>query len=76
MAQRITIDLTKNPETADVVADLEVGDAVEVNTTIVSKDDQTLVLEVEEVVVGDEGTETPDAMEGGEEPVTDVSEEV
>lgn len=49
MAQKITIDLKKNPDVASVVADMEVGAPLEVSTTIASKDDQTLVLEVEDV---------------------------
>lgn len=77
MAQRIQIDKKKNPEAASVVADLEVGARVEVITTIAAQDDQTLTLEVEEVVAGEEDTETAPAMEDEEtdaEPTDDAEE--
>lgn len=69
MAQRITIDLNKNKDAASAVADLQPGDEVEVITTIVSKDDQSLVLEVEEVV------ESNSAEESEETPAEEAAEE-
>ncbi|MCW5549985.1 MAG: hypothetical protein KIT44_13560 [Opitutaceae bacterium] len=49
MRQRITIDLNNNPEAVGVVADMEPGDRVELAGSIVSKDDQSLVLELDEI---------------------------
>lgn len=50
MSQVIQIDLNKNKPVADVVADLQPGDEVEVICTIKAKDDQTLSLELVQVV--------------------------
>jgi hypothetical protein len=66
MSQRLTIDLNQNPEVKNLVSDMEVSDRVKLETTIVSKDDQTLVVELEEASEGSE----PEANETTEtEPV-------
>ena len=53
MSQRLTIDLKKNPEVADLIADMEVGSYVNLSTSIVAKDEQTLTLELEEATTGE-----------------------
>ena len=45
--QRITIDLKKNPKVAEMIADLEPADSLFAELTIVSKDEQSLVVEIE-----------------------------
>lgn len=45
--QTIVVDLTRQPEIADLVADMEPGDTVTLRTSIKSKDDQSLLLTVE-----------------------------
>lgn len=60
MAQRITIDLTQNPEVKNLVSDMQVSDRVKLETSIVSKDDQTLILELEEADTGSEAPEETD----------------
>ncbi len=61
---KLPIDLKKNPEVASLVADMEVGATVRLETTIKSKDEQTLVLVLESATAG-EATATDD--EGDEE---------
>lgn len=63
MSQRLTIDLTKNPEVAQLVSDMEVGAAVKLETTIYSKDEQSLVLELEEADAGDGSKDDGDEAE-------------
>lgn len=58
--QRIQIDLKKNPELASLVSDMPVGAWVELQTSIVAKDDQTLTVEIEECA---EGAETEEVEE-------------
>lgn len=43
----ITIDLTKNPELAALVADKQPGDWIELRASIKAKDDQTLTARLE-----------------------------
>ena len=47
--QVITVDLKKNPEIADFVADKEPGDSVCLYGTIKSLDDQSLAITVDEI---------------------------
>ncbi len=47
MAARFTVDLKKNPEVADVVSNLGIGDEVEVVSTIVAMDEQSITLEID-----------------------------
>jgi preprotein translocase subunit YajC len=73
--QTLTIDLKREPEIADLVADLQPGDPVLLHTTIKAMDDQTLTLTLEEAEEGqanpdagneladDESTETPGATD-------------
>ena len=42
--QTITIDLKKNPDVADLVADMDPGTSICLTTSIKAKDDQTLTL--------------------------------
>lgn len=58
--QRLTIDLKKNPDVAKLVADLEPSDCIYAELCIVSKDDQSLVVEIEAT------GETPSDLEGDE----------
>jgi len=44
--QRLTLDLKKNPEVADLVADLEPADKIDACFRIVSKDDQSVIVEL------------------------------
>lgn len=67
MAQKLTIDLKKNPKVADVVSEMQPGDPIKVMGSIVHMDDQSLVIEVDEVVeVG-----APDVDEEDGEPSED-----
>lgn len=59
--QRITIDLKKNPKVAELIADLEPADCLYAELTIVSKDDQSLVVEIEAA------SETAADLEGKDE---------
>lgn len=43
----VTIDLTKNPELAALVADKQPGDWIELRASIKAKDDQTLTARLE-----------------------------
>jgi hypothetical protein len=66
--QSLTLDLTKTPEIADAVADMEPGDEVCLHATIKSLDAQTLVVTVEELSVPKEEEEKDDKLpEGGNE---------
>lgn len=47
--QRLTLDLAKNKELADLISDMEPGDSIYAELSIVAKDDQTLTAEVEAV---------------------------
>ena len=61
--QRITIDLKKNPKIAELIADLEPADCLYAELTIVSKDEQSLVVEIEaasETAADLEGKDTDD----------------
>jgi hypothetical protein len=64
--QTIIVDLTKTPEIADAVADMEPGSEVCLHGTIKSLDDKTLVVTVEELSVPKEEDETK-LPEGGNE---------
>lgn len=50
----VTIDLKKNADIADLLADMSPGDGVNLKTTIKSLDDQTAVLTVEEATQGED----------------------
>jgi len=58
--QRINIDLNKNPEVAELIADMEVGDEIVIRGTIHHKDDQTLKVELDEVDAGEPSEEEYD----------------
>lgn len=47
--QQVIIDLAKSPDIADAMADAQPGDEVCLRGVIKSKDDQTLVVTVQEV---------------------------
>lgn len=64
--QSLTVDLNKNPEVKDAIADCEPGEELCIHCTIKSKDDQTLVVTMEEVSIpGDERYK--DKKDGGNE---------
>lgn len=67
--QTILIDLKKNPDIADLVADMQPGDAIDLHGTIKSLDDQTLEITIEEASKGKEepAPETPEPAEPGDE---------
>lgn len=74
--QRITIDLKKNPKIAELIADLEPADCLYAELTIVSKDEQSLVVEIEaasETAADLEGKDTDD--EADDEADDDADEE-
>ena len=74
--QRITIDLKKNPKIAELIADLEPADCLYAELTIVSKDEQSLVVEIEaasETAADHEGKDTDD--EADDEADDDADEE-
>lgn len=72
-AQQISIDLNKNPDVADVVRDLAPGQFVELQLSVVHKDDQTVVLEIEEVDVGAESEEVEEDESPAPSPAEDAS---
>lgn len=47
--QRLTLDLSKNKELADLISDMEPGETIYAELSIVAKDDQSLTTEVEAV---------------------------
>lgn len=47
--QRLTIDLKKNAEVADLVSDKQPGDRIMAELSIVSMDEQSLVVELDSV---------------------------
>lgn len=61
----ITLDLNKNPDLKDLVATMSVGDQVRLETSIKSKDDQTLTLTLESAEEGE-------AMESDEDEDEDL----
>jgi hypothetical protein len=66
--QKLTIDLKKNTKVADLVADLEPGESIFAELSIVSKDEQSLVVEID--AVGD----TPGDLDGDDEADDDGDE--
>lgn len=50
--QVITIDLVKDPEIKDLIADMQPGDLVDLHCSIKAMDDQTLTLTVTEASEG------------------------
>ena len=76
--QRLTIDLKKNPDVAKLVADLEPSDYIYAELCIVSKDEQSLVVEIEatgETASDLEGDETEsDESDDGDEPESKESD--
>lgn len=78
MSSRFIIDLNKNEEVAALLADLNVGDKVEVIASIVTKDDQTATFEVEEVdeapsnAGADDNDDGEDDEEGEDSPALKV----
>jgi hypothetical protein len=68
MSQRLSIDLKKNPEVAELISDMEPGAKVNLTTAIYSKDEQTLVLELEEA---EAGTEAADDLESNDDNADD-----
>jgi hypothetical protein len=65
MPQKIVIDLNKNKEVADVVADLSPGDKCYIKGSVAALDKQTLTVELEEV--SDSPSFTAESEEEGEE---------
>lgn len=55
--QRFSIDLERNEEAARLAADVEPGARLNATLSVVSKDDKTLVVELEEI---EEPAETED----------------
>jgi hypothetical protein len=75
--QAVTIDLTKSPDIAAEVADLEPGDSVTLHASIKSLDAQTLVVTVEELSVdGESEDEEPTESDLAESPGMIVLDEV
>lgn len=68
---KLTIDLKANPDVADLVAAMQVGEKVRLDTTIQAKDDQTLTLTLDEASEGekskDESEDSPDADEADDD---------
>ena len=70
---KIIIDLKKQTEVADLVATLEPGDTIILETTIQAKDDQTLTLSLVSATTA-EGEEAAEEPEKGEGNPTDLAE--
>ena len=51
--QKLTLDLKKNPEVANLVATMEPGDTIILETSIQAKDDQTLTLSLDSATSAD-----------------------
>lgn len=75
MAQKITIDLKKNLEVADLVADLEPSAKVFLRTAIASKDEDTLVLQLEEASDTHDGLAEDDTDDEDEDDEEDEDED-
>lgn len=70
----VTIDLNANKDVRDFVMDKEPGDLVALQCSIVSKDQQTLTVRIEDVEEGTEKeSDSEDAGENGEEDTTKSS---
>lgn len=69
MKPTITLDLKKNPDLADLVADLMPGDTILLETSIKSRDDQTLTVTLDSAMneEGDEAGGEDSEDEGDEE---------
>lgn len=69
------IDLKKNPDAAEVVADLPIGASIVIYATIKAKDDQTLSYAISSIEEGspedDEDEETEGAMSSDSESMED-----
>lgn len=74
MAQKLTIDLNKNKEVADVVADLSPGSTVYIKGSIAALDKQTLQVELEEVSDSPSFEAGEDGEEMEMEPMVDEDE--
>ena len=61
--QRLTIDLKKNAKVADLVSDKEPSDCIYAELCIVSKDDQSLVVEIDAVAETSSDLESADEEE-------------
>lgn len=72
--QRLLLDLEKNKDLAQLVADLEPGEKLDAVISIVAKDDKTLTVDLEEVSNHiaedgeDEEDDVDDAPESDDEP--------
>jgi len=65
--QRITIDLVKNPEIMDLLANKQPGDLVDLHCSIQAIDSQTATLTVDEAEEGKEASEVEDGDGGAPE---------
>ena len=73
--QELTIDLKKNPEVADAISELALGDEIAIYATIKAKDDQKLIVRLSEVEAGEESEESEDAGEMDDEEDEDYEDE-
>lgn len=62
----VTVDLTKNPELAALVADKQPGDWIALKASVKARDDQTLTLRLEECDDCDKPKSDDDA-DGGDD---------
>ncbi len=62
----ITIDLNKEPDLKDFLADKQPGDPIDLHCSIKSIDDQTVVLTFEEASEGQSDSETNDQPDANE----------
>lgn len=76
----VTIDLNANKDVKDFVMDKEPGDLIALQCSIVSKDEQTLTVRIEEVEDGTEkesdSEDQNESGEGGSSPAADTGADV
>lgn len=64
--QVLQIDLKKEPEIADLIQTMQVGDRLDLHASIKAMDDQTLTVTIDGAKEGEEPEDDPDAPGGNE----------
>jgi 3-methyladenine DNA glycosylase AlkC len=75
MSQKLTVDLEKNPEVADLLTDMEVGEAIFIRGTIANMDDKTLEVRLQEVSDTADGVKEDEEAEDEDDEVTEDEED-
>lgn len=72
MSQVVALDLNKNPDLKDLIADMEAGAAIDLHCSLRRKDDQTVEVRIQSASAGEE--EEKDEETGDMEDSEDVDE--